>query len=418
MYFVGLMVSFLWGIGQNLPYDKIYWYGIGPGDFVFLYYLALAAVVPAMHRPLLRSLTTLRIYLYLVVVFVGLTLLSSFINAPTWGIEGNDVIEIFRPLYYFLIVVFVAAWIARYGLSKLLVAFLCGILLSGFIAFVNPVWEDYAGFNVLWNPNVIGNILAIGLVLASLLILDNRFASAAFFIVPLLVLTLFTFSKGTWLMALLALSACLTAAISVARNSKRRFVGKSIFAAAIVSIAAAGALYFDIIYDLVSFKLQTTQFDYSASEGGTVAARAGFVVASLHLGFENPLTGVGISNYERAYDSLRDKLGENFWETDNPHSAWLYVIACIGFPAFAVFMLIVLYPLWQLWRQICLPPFRKKIYIFCVSAVFFLSGAVLLHLLTQYYLWVFTGMVIGWGNYKRSRLDAARLRVSEFAVAR
>jgi O-antigen ligase len=119
------------------------------------------------------------------------------------------------------------------------------------------------------------------------------------------------------------------------------------------------------------------------------------VDASLVLAAENPLTGVGISNYERAYDSLRHYLGNDFWETDNPHSAWLYVAACIGLPALSIFVLIVLYPLKRLSPHVPLPPLAKRCYILCVASVFIISGAVVSHILTHYLMWFFTGVVLG-----------------------
>jgi O-antigen ligase/polysaccharide polymerase Wzy-like membrane protein len=395
MYSLGIITSFLWGAGQNLPYKQIYFYGIGPGDFVFLAFLMFAAVIPSIYGPLLRSAVRLRGYFYLITAFVGLTLISSTLNAFTWGIEGNDIVEIFRPFYYFLIVAFVALWTSRYGSSKLIIAFVCGVLFAGVVAYLNPSLEDYAGTNVLWNPNVIGNTIAIGVVLVSLLIFNGRLVVAAGLIVPLLVLAAFTFSKGTWAMSLLGAAACTIAAFGVNDDRSGRSFGKFAFTAVIVGFVVSGIQYFDIIYDLVQLKLEATQFGDSASEGGTTAARFGFAIASLQLALENPLTGVGISNYEPAYNSLRDYLGNYFWETDNPHSAWLYIVSCIGFPALAIFALIVLYPLKSLWWQISLPPLAKRGYMLCVAAVLILSGAVVSHILTHYFMWFFTGVVMG-----------------------
>jgi O-antigen ligase len=392
---LGLVISFLWGIGQNLQYQQIYFYGIGPGDFLFLGFLMFAVVSPSIRGLLWESAFRLRSYLYLIIIFVGLTLISSAVNAFTWGIEGNDIVEIFRPLYYFLVVAFVSLWTSHYGSSKFIAAFVCGILLAAVVAYVNPSLEGYAGTNVLWNPNVIGNTIAIGVVFVSLLLLNRRFAIAAALLVPLLLLSVFTFSKGTWVMTLLGASACVIVGFGIRGKRGTIPIGKFVFSAAVIGIVAISILYFDVIYELVQLKLEVTQIGESASAGGSFAARFSFVDASLTLAVQNPLTGVGISNFERAYDSLRYYLGNDYWETDNPHSAWLYVLSCIGFPALGVFVLIVLYPLRRLSSQIPLPPLAKRSYMLCVASVFVLSGAVVSHILTHYFMWFFTGAVLG-----------------------
>lgn len=405
MTILGPILAFFWGIGQNLPaeYEQFYFAGIGPGDMLFLMFLLFSAVYPPLRARLFQSIIRLRSYLYLVVAFVGFTLLSSFVNIFIWGFEERDLVEIFRPLYYFLMVAYIATYTDRNGPTWIVLAFLTGILFSGIIAYLNPSQNDVLGFLVLWNPNVVGNILAIGIVLASLLILSGRFIPALFFISAFVILAVFTYSKGTWLMSLLGLIACLVAALSLKMDRRTWMVGKLVFIAGIGGVLAIGIQNYDALYELVSFKLVTTQLDDSASEGGTFAARYGFALASLQLALENPLTGVGISNFGPAYDSLSDMLGANYWETDNPHSAWLYVLACIGFPGLVVLVLLVLYPIRQLAARLELRPMAKILYIGCVSAVFLISGAVVLHIITQYFLWFFTGVVAG---FKKDRWNA------------
>lgn len=397
MKIMGPMLAFFWGIGQNLPvkYEHFYLAGIGPGDMLFLGFLLFSAVYPPARTGFFQSIIQLRGYLCLIVAFVVLTLISSFINMFIWGLEGRDLVEIFRPLYYFLMVAYIATYTKRNGSMWAVMAFLSGILLSGIIAYLNPSQTDVWGFPVLWNPNVVGNILAIGIVLASLLILSGRFLPALFFVSAFVILAVFTYSKGTWLMSLLGLIACLVAALSLKMDRHSRMMGKLVFILGIVGILAMGVQNYDTIYEIVISKLLHTQFGDSASDGGTFAARYGFARASLQIALENPLTGVGISNFGLAYDNLSGMLGADYWETDNPHSAWLYVLACIGFPGLAVLVLLVLYPIRQLAASLELRPMAKILYIGCVSAVFFISGAVVLHILTQYFLWFFTGVMEG-----------------------
>jgi O-antigen ligase len=397
MRLLGLVLAFFWGIGQNLPYGEFYLAGICPGDLLFLMVILFAAVYPSVRPGLFSFILRLRGYLYLIVAFVWLTLFSFTINAFTWGFEWKDLIEVFRPFYYFMVVAYIANYTYSNGPASVVQAFLAGILVSGIIAYLNPGVEDLMGFALLWNPNVIGNMLAIGIVFASLLILNGRFLSALPFVAAFLILAVFTFSKGTWLMSLLGLIACI-AAFSFKTNRRSLRIGKLVFCAGVVGLLVLGMQHYEDLHKLISFKLLTSQLEATAAEGGTISARYGFVIASLQLAVENPLTGVGISNFESAYNSLKGMLGDYYWETDNPHSAWLYVLACIGFPGLVVLMLLVLYPI----RQIAsLPELRnrakvlKALYICCVGAVFVISGAVQLQLLTQYFLWFFTGVVSG-----------------------
>ena len=315
------LICVLLGIGQNLPFDEIYVQGIGAGDFLFLGLLALLMGHPPTRDSLLAQAGRQRELAMLMLVFVMLTLASSAANVPTWGIAGADLVEALRPLYYFTLSVFVAYSVGRFGLS-VVVAFITGILISGLIAYLLPSNTDVTGFVMLWNPNVIGNMLAFGVLLVSLLLFEGRLMAATFLLLPLLVLAVFTYSKGTWLMTLLGLAACHVAYRTVKNDSSRGF-GKALFLVGGIVLAGIVAYHFDALVDLVSFKLATTQLGDSAAEGGTVAARWGFVWASVQLALENPLLGVGISNFEAAYDSMRDTLGDDYWPTDNPHSAWL-----------------------------------------------------------------------------------------------
>lgn len=388
------LICVLLGIGQNLPFDEIYVQGIGAGDFLFLGLLALLMGHPPTRGSLLAQAGRQRELAMLVLVFVTLTLASSAANVPTWGIAGADLVEALRPLYYFALSVFVAHSVGRFGLS-VVVAFITGILISGLIAYLLPSNTDVTGFVMLWNPNVIGNMMAFGVLLVSLLLFEGRLMAATFLLFPLVVLAVFTYSKGTWLMTLLGLAACYVA-YRTAKNDGSRGLEKALFLAGGIVLAGIVAYHLDALVDLVSFKLATTQFGDSATEGGTIAARWSFVWASVQLALENPLFGVGISNFEAAYDSMRDTLGDDYWPTDNPHSAWFYILACIGIPGLIVFASIFVLVLHQLYRSLPVIGGDRRAYLALSGLVLFLSGAVLLHLLTQYYFWFLAGIAAGW----------------------
>lgn len=395
---IALLTTFLLGIGQNLPYDNLYVHGIGMGDGLLLLCFAFAILYAPYRQEVIQVAFDLRSLAVLVFMFVGFTLLSSLMNSYVWGISGHDVVEIFRPIYYLVLVIFVVLWVRHYGISSLIIAFLLGILTAGIFAYWNASGAGAAGLPVVWNSNVIGNLLAIGVSLASLLILQRNYFFAFLFVASFSFLAVFTHSKGTWIMMLLGLTACILAVFSklhVARNEDSG--SPAIFLIGISIGVAIAVVNYDLLYELFKFKIATTQIGDTAMEGGTVAARYGFLVASVRLALENPVLGVGISNYAIAYDSLQALLGSNYWETDNPHSAWLYVLACIGFPALLVFLLIVVHALSAMYQIVPLArPGAKMLFTLCLAGTFFLSGSLLLALLTQHFFWFFVGLVFGW----------------------
>jgi hypothetical protein len=388
------LISLLWGVGQNLPFEQAYVHGIGPGDFIFLLLLALQMLHAPSREVLIAEAGRLQTLFLLLLLFMTLTMLSSVVNITTWGFNGLDLIEALRPLYYFCLVVYVSLSVRRYGLS-IVIAYLTGIIASGMVAYMFPSGEGVSNFAVIWNPNVIGNMLAFGVLLVSLLILDGRLIAAALFLMPLLMLSVYTYSKGTWLMVSLGLAACYVAFSNGGGVYAHRW-GKNIFVAGCIVLLVAIAYNFEMLYGMVASKLSATQFGDSAVDGGTVAARWGFVKASVQLASENPVFGIGISNFEQAYDSLKYVLGDDYWPTDNPHSAWLYIWVCIGSPALVVFAGIVLVVLRDIYVRLPLRRGFRQVYIGLVGLQLLISGGVLLHILTQYFFWFMAGVVSGW----------------------
>lgn len=392
---VAWVIALLWGIGQNLPFDRFYGPGrTSPGDFLFLALLLVVTSDPATRRALLAEADRLRPLLTLIATFVTLTALSCLANAFRWDMFANDFIETVRPFYYFSIVVFISVCTRRDGLS-LLLPFLVGIAISGYVAYLNPGNDDVFGFPVLWNPNVIGNMLAMGVLWSSLMVFEGRFAIASVFLLIFSVLSIFTYSKGTWLMILLS-AVAIGIAVYGGSGARGRHVGKFIFLGVFTVLVGLGTYYYEPLSALIEFKIFTTQLGDTAAEGGTAAARWGFVVASLSMAADNPIFGVGISNYEAVYRTMERALGNAFWATDNPHSAWLYILACSGIPALIVFGLIIVQVLRMLAARVPLAAPLRHIYVGIFALVFLISGSVMLEILTQYFFWFFAGIVCGW----------------------
>jgi len=391
-----------WGIGQHLPEQQFYVFGIGPGDLVFLAYCAIALALSWHRWIVIESLTALGAFVTLVISFVVLGLLSGTVNALRTGMAAQDLVETVRPLYYLLITAFTAAWVARYASGQLIIAFLTGVVV---VALANLFYEAPSsirvmGFHTMYNPNMMANMLGIGTFFASLLVLDGRFRAATLLTALFAFLSLFTYSKGGWLMVTIGLAASLTAFLGTAlgRRTPRRSSPGWMYAG-IAALITAAVVVGPLIAALVRFKLQTTQFGDTAAEGSTIAQRWGYVIASVRMTMDHPLLGVGISNYETEYDRLRDLLGASYFPTDNPHSAFLYVLACMGVPALGVFLSAVVLPVATLSRLVELKSLPRATYIALAGTVFLLSGSVQLQLISQPFWWFFSGVVFGWARH-------------------
>jgi hypothetical protein len=388
-----LVIYILFGIGQNLPINWMYVHGVGAGDFLFLLLFLFMMLHTHWRAQLLAQAVNLRELFLLLLAFVTFTVLSAAANVAVWDINGEDLIEALRPMYYFALIFFTSVVMRRDGVS-VVIAYLIGILISALVAYLFSTTELIDGFVVLWNPNVIGNMLAVGGVFVSILIFERRFGAAIVFLISFLVLSVFTFSKGTWLMMLLSLSACLVAYSASVPQARR--VGRNIFAAGCFAVLGMVIYKSEALYELVTLKIATTQFGDSAAEGGTAAARWGYVQASARLAIENPIFGIGISNFGTAYDSLQNTLGDNYWRSDNPHSAWLYILVCIGTPAVVIFGWTVTIVLNRLRASVPLMQGARLSYVSLIALLFFVSGAVQLQILTQHFFWIFAGVVFGW----------------------
>jgi hypothetical protein len=322
---------------------------------------------------------------------------------------AKDLIETLRPLYYLAMTAFVVAWVKDHGLSQFIVAFLGGIL---FVALVNYFYGDDAGivvfgFKTMYNPNLMGNMIGVGVFLSSLLFLSGWIVPGATYVGFLLVLSLFTYSKGAWLMSVLGVLACALATRTRRKSTGRRKARLLLAYTALGVVAGLGIHFREEIGLLLAFKLRTTQLESTAAEGGTVAQRWSFVRASTRMVMDHPLVGIGISNYENEYDRLREYLGAAYHPTDNPHSAFLYILACTGLPAFAVFFGLFLYPFCVLFRLLPLGPGFRVAYTSLAVLIFALNASVQIELLSQPFFWVFVGLVLGWA-IKLQQLIAAR----------
>jgi len=405
------IVFTLLGIGRNLPFQGVYVSGLGIADLLFVGLALHLLMTPAARRLVAAEAGQLRGPLVAMAWLSFFALLSLTFNASLYGVAGKDVLEIAK-YFYLLGVTVVAAYCTRaYGVAPVAGGFALGAVVSGVVAYLNPMNPDVFGTPQIFNPNVIGNVLSVAVVLCSFVILKGHLTAGASLAVSAAAIAFFTFSKGTWLMSTLGLVACYLALHNNRHHAARGVLLKyGKYLAYLVFLGLAYVIYeaWEIISVVVATKIAVTEFEATAAEGGSASARYGLIMSAVLMFLRNPLLGVGISNYEVVNREHQMVLGDDFYDDDNPNSAWFYVLGCMGLPAFLLFGYVFF---WFVKRLHGIPFSSGKVrlmYTGCVALVFFIGGNVQLEMLTAYYFWVALGAVSGWTYVPRTRTPRAR----------
>ncbi len=402
------LVFVLLGIGRNLPIQSLYYFGLGAADLMFF---LLCYVLLLRHKTRLaiqREINVLRIPIKAAIYMSALAMVSMAFNAPIHGVEGRDFFEILKYLYLVTVMVVTSHCTRTTGVVPT-VGFVVGVIVSGVVAFINPMNPDVLGTPQIFNPNVIGNVLSVSIVFCSFVILVGYPMRGVLLAVCAAALSFFTFSKGTWLMATFALITCYLALKSLDRGNSS-LTHKSGRYLVFVGLLYVLFEFKDVVFLIVQAKIDATDFDASAAEGGSVSARAGLILSAIHMFLMNPILGVGISNFEHVNQLLENYLGTAYYADDNPNSAWFYVLGCMGLPAFILFSWIFF---WFLRRLYLIPLLSLKTrfwYAACIGTVFFIGGNVQLEMLTAYYYWVALGVV--------AALSTSKLQLSQVADPR
>jgi hypothetical protein len=152
-----VVLFFLLGIGRNLPYNNLFFFGLGIADFLVFSFFFLYLILNKAYFHLLLSQNNGIIKLML--AFLIWNLFSVIINLPFFGANFLDILESLRILYMIILILTTFFFTIKYktlpGLS-----FVSGVAFSGFIAYLNPMNPDVLGIVQVFNPNVIGNILS------------------------------------------------------------------------------------------------------------------------------------------------------------------------------------------------------------------------------------------------------------------
>lgn len=392
--FLLFIVYVLVGLGRNTPGEWSYYLGIGFVDVLMVLIFVFAVKFDRDKLcDIISKAKPIWMPIGIMLIFAGS---SAVINIMTFGISFNDVFEVFKILFL-MIFMLVTTYLYLKAREFIIFGFLLGVILSGIIALLNPMNPDVLGTPQMFNPNVIGNVLASSIVISSIIILNGRLNVGLLIALCLMILSVFTFSKGTWLMAAFAMACLFVSILMLFKSSCVRFniylkAGMTIMLGIFIVIVVTN---WDILILLVRAKIEATEFQATAAEGGSFSARLGLIWSSLRMSLLNPLFGVGISNFEIVNTNQKEILGSFFYYDDNPNNVFAYIVACMGWPALFLFL-------------VALNGFYKAVsgflsrfkalsswYKFFAMIVFILGGMVQIEMLKAYYFWFACGLYIG-----------------------
>lgn len=372
-------VGLLCGIGRNLPDEKFVYLGIAVIDFVLIISFIILAIKNS--RLLKKHLFIYKNEFIIFYIFALLCSISIFINGIDKNILTKDIFEVFK---YLLIPFYLTVYSIVYKNNPLmlLLSYLLGLLVIGIIALLNPMNDNVEGTIQIFNPNVIGNVLTFSVFFLFFLLVRYS-VKYIFLLLLLLVIAFFTFSKAAWIMILLSLLIIyLYIMLSKAEFSQKLNINFFIF----LPVCYLIFLNYELISNLIIIKINATDFNASASEGGSFSARLAFLKSSMLMFFDNPFFGVGISNWEQAHILNKKILFEDFYLDDNPNSAFFYVLSCMGIFCFLIYLIIVSKFLLYFMK---FNVFNYILYTFFALLIISISGNIQLEMLTSYYFWFF-----------------------------
>lgn len=391
-------IYLLFGMGRNLPEEAMYYKGVGLVDTAFIFIIAMI-LSSAARVKLLLEIQRVRYLALAILIIVFFATSSLFFNMFIYGVEIKDLFEIARYVYSFFVLTFTIFAVKRYG-AYIMIGFPIGIIITGVVAIMNPMNPDVLGTPQIFNPNVIGNALAVSVFFSSILILSRHIVKGTVLGIISAGIAFYTFSKGTWIMTALGLLACLMALQMRAGINDRRLSGNisKILASSLFGVMIY-VLYdnYEIISTIVEAKIMATKFESTAVEGGSFAARVGLILSAARMALLNPLLGVGISNFEVVNRSLQTELGNYFYDDDNPNSAFFYVLGCMGVIPFIAFCFIYWTFVKKLSGLVSSDKIKGLVFTLCGALIILIGGNVQVEMLTGYYFWVLLGFVMA-GN--------------------
>lgn len=397
---LGFICLIFWGVGTQLEESGLetYWYiakGIGWGEILFPIILFLVLIDNVWLARFESALSNMTRFVQALVLLALILTLSVAFNTPIYGGDFLDMLACMRIIYFSLIAVFVNAYVQRNGVLLAIFPFVIGLLLVGIDQLIYAHTSTEAvlllgGLPMAKDPNVIGAIFGYGVLFCSLAILQGGGfiygALAVFFAFG----SLFTFSKGAWLMVALSGIACFLALKSGkdAVNINRHRVLKRYFIVGMLTLTIGYFAYnnYETLESVFQHKLETTADNESVND------RFNLALVGLYAMVQNPILGVGYRNY--------DAIGNQYPElivpdSGNANNAIIQIGAIGGVPSFILMLWIFWYPLSILFRLAALERITW-LHALLVSTVMFIFAVIQTQLIAQPVYWVFSGIISGW----------------------
>lgn len=289
------------------------------------------------------------------VLLVLLSLLSIvllLLNQYRYDINVGELFFVFRWVYYALMVFFIVNLIVKepgYGevvLKGVAFSVLISALVVWYLWSLSPRYSGVApmlhliheGAPVMVNRNYFGFFLSIGVPLWLVLAMNYRgnglvrfgLFSAALF---LMVSSVLTFSKGTWLASFLPIMFLLYMRLSAHTSFYLR--ARLLMISVVIFFAALFVVSMYSVSDEGSLSEELTGRVANSSE--TNSQRVQFVIDSFEIIMMNPVIGVGPGNYRA------EAISRGFVPTGDPHNALLWIGAELGLAGFALVLFAVVH---------------------------------------------------------------------------
>ena len=201
--FLMLAYGFNGAIGSNLDLG---WYYLVPAIswidiVVFIHFLLI--INWRSERLSISTLNIEKTLAYGLFIFASLLIISTSLNAFRFNSSLGDLLPPIKLIYFIVLIHVVRKSVERYGLYYLLNGFFLGVTVFVFQSLAQAQFAT-SGLPILWNPNVTGASISLGVFFAAMMIKFERKI-----VLPLLFSALFlgfsamTWSKGTWIMCLM-----------------------------------------------------------------------------------------------------------------------------------------------------------------------------------------------------------------------
>lgn len=346
---------------------------------------------------------------YGICAFSCLLILSTCINSFRYPSNLSDIGPALKIIYFIVLIHVVRKYTEKFGIFYFIIGFCLGASAFLFQSF-SQAQVASSGLPILWNPNVTGGILALGIFFSALLIsFEKKIFLPLFFATAFMGASSMTWSKGTWIMC--AMGFCL---IILLLFDYFRMHKKLIYA----SLAIVTLFVFFIVYVIaVNLEVIMAVFEHKMSSTAnidSVGHRFKLMVASVYGGFQNPF-GVGYRNFYQVQNYATNVGLPAMDASWNAHNVFFQTLAVAGVPAFLVLMGIFSFPflmLKRIFRRVHGVKVRDYLFILIALGIWSIFGLVQLQLITQPMFWFFCGLVIGLYSVSNGLPDGARVMQS------